>query len=372
MTETARIDRLPDLVAALPASERALVERLFQIVATRGEIVPPPEMEPWLERTFGSVAATREQQIIRVMNRWTFEGATFNPLRASRPGSGATQQPAAVPPEVRERIERARGDDFCDPEHKTPEDSFGRVRGAHIITASNVAKADGWHGVGVFDQHDPLAIDDALVADVLATGAEWALRAHERDGDARHFFLLWNCLWRAGASLIHGHMQMTLSHTMAHAGVERLRAASERYRRETGGDYFADLTAAHRALGLAADEGDVARFAALTPVKEREIMLIAPGGDPDPRLALARLAEPLARTMQTAMEGMGVRAFNLVVYGPPLDAATGDEWASFPWVARFVDRGNPLSPTSDIAGLELYGSSVIAADPFDVARALRG
>ena len=372
MTDVPRIDRLPQLVAALPEDDRALAEQLFQVVATRGEIVPPAEMEPWLERTFGSVAATREQQIIRVMNRWTFEGATFNPLRASRPGSGATQQPSAVPPEVRERIERAQGDDFCDPEHKTPEDTFGRVRGAHVITASNVAKADGWHGVGVFDRHDPLAIDDALVTDALATAAQWALRAREQDKEARHFFLLWNCLWRAGASLIHGHMQMTLSHAMAHAGVERLRSAAGSYRSATGGDYFRDLARAHHALGLAADVGAVARFASLTPVKEREIVLIAPGDEPDPRAALARFAQPLARTMQSAMEGMGVRAFNLVVYGPPLEARPGNEWAGFPWVARFVDRGNPLSPTSDIAGLELYGSSVISADPFDVARALRG
>ena len=371
-TDTARIDRLPQVVAALPQDERALVERLFQIVATRGEIVPPPEMEPWLERTFGSVAATRDQQIIRVMNRWTFEGATFNALRASRPGSGATQQPAAIPQEVRERIERARGDDFCDPDHKTPADTFGRVRGAHVVTASNVAKADGWHGVGVFDRHDPLAIDDALVEDVLATGAEWALRARERDGGARHFFLLWNCLWRAGASLIHGHIQMTLSHEMAHAGVERLRAASDHYRSETSGDYFDDLVQAHQALGLGVDDGSVARFASLTPIKEREIVLVAPGDEPDPRAALRRFAGPLARMIHVAMEEMGVRAFNLVVYGPPLDTGADTEWASFPWVARFVDRGNPLSPTSDIAGLELFGSSVISADPFDVARALRG
>lgn len=372
VTETLSIDQLPQLVAKLPDDDKRLVERLYQIVATRGQIVPPPEMEPWLERTFGSVAATREQQIIRVMNRWTFEGSTFNPLRASRPGSGTTQQPAAVPPEVRERIERARGDDFCDPEHKTPADSFGRVRGAHIVTASNVAKADGWHGVGVFDRHDPLAIDDALVADVLATGADWALRARERDGGARHFFLLWNCLWRAGASLIHGHMQMTLSHEMAHAGVERLRAAADHYRHAGGADYFGDVTQAHRAFGLTADVGAVTRFASLTPVKEREVVMLAPGDEPDPRAALSRFAEPLARTIHTAMEGMGVRSFNVVVYGPPLDARAGEGWEGFPWVARFVDRGNPLSPTSDIAGLELYGSSVISADPFDVARALRG
>jgi hypothetical protein len=46
-------------------------------------------------------------------------------------------------------------------------------------------------------------------------------------------------------------------------------------------------------------------------------------------------------------------------------------WARMPLVARFVDRGAPLSPTSDIAALELFGSSVISSDPFDVARTLR-
>ena len=100
MAESPSIDQLPQLVGALPDIDRARVERLYQIVATRGEIVPPPEMEPWLERTFGSVAATREQQIIRVMNRWTFEGATFNPLRASRPGSGSSRRGPPTAPKA--------------------------------------------------------------------------------------------------------------------------------------------------------------------------------------------------------------------------------------------------------------------------------
>jgi hypothetical protein len=69
---------------------------------------------------------------------------------------------------------------------------------------------------------------------------------------------------------------------------------------------------------------------------------------------------------------MGVRAFNVALYGPPLDwDASLAGWADIPLVARFVDRGAPLSPTSDIAALELFGSSVISSDPFDVARTLR-
>ena len=103
----ATIDRLPELIAALPERERVMAERLFQVVVTEGTLDPPAEMEPWLERTFGSVAATRQQRIVRVMNRWTFEGATFNPLRSRRPGAGTTSAAPADPPELRERIERA-------------------------------------------------------------------------------------------------------------------------------------------------------------------------------------------------------------------------------------------------------------------------
>ena len=80
---------------------------------------------------------------------------------------------------------------------------------------------------------------------------------------------------------------------MAQARVEGWRAAAERYHRETGGDYFADLAEAHRALGLAAEIGPVARFALLTPAKEREIVLLAPADT-----GLSGIAAPLAQTLQ--------------------------------------------------------------------------
>lgn len=382
-TDAATIDLLLARMAALPPVQQEVANRLFEIVETEGVIVPPPEMEPWLARTFGAVEATLRQRIIRVTNRWTFEGATFNPLRSRRPGSGTTQAahaaaqagPPLLPPELRERIQATEGDDFCDPEHRTPADSFGRVHGQHVVTAANVAKAEGWHSVAIFDRHDPLAIDDALVADLLAVAGEWAERAHEADDAARYFFLLWNCLPRAGASLIHGHAQMTLSATMAHARVEAWRAAAERYRQACGGDYFADLATTYQALGLAVPlaSSRVTVLASLTPAKEREFVLLAnPWQDDGQTLALESLAQPLAVALDVMLDTLGVRAFNLAIFGPPLPGdPRAAEWTGFPLVARFVDRGNPLAPTSDIAGLELFGSSVIASDPFDVARSLR-
>ena len=378
---TSNIGQLPDRIAALPEHERALANRLFSIVASEGAIVPPPEMYPWLERTFGSIDATLRQRIVRVTNRWTFEGATFNPLRSRRPGSGSTPHHGELAPEIAQRIAASEGDDFCDPDHKTPADTFGRVRGRHIVTSANAAKADGWHAVGIFDRHDPLAIDADLIADILETAGEWAARAHQADPAAHHFFLLWNCLWRSGASQTHGHVQMTLSAAMPHARVALWRAAADRYHRETGGDYFTDLAAVHRALGLSTATGDdfaddkVERFASLTPSKEREIVLLAPtyaAGALDPAEP-ATLAEPLAATILAALDTLGVRSFNLAVFGPPFSSsdAQAADWNDFPIVARFVDRGNLLSSTSDIAALELFGSSVVATDPFDLARTLR-
>ena len=382
-----RIERLPELIAALPQAERTLADRLFHINASAGTIVPPPEMLPWLERTFGSIDAALHQRIVRVTNRWTFEGATFNPLRGRRPGSGTTTPAqtsvADVPEELRERILKSSGDDFCDPLHRTPADIFGRVSIRHVTTAANVAKADGWHGIGIFDRHDPLLIDDELVEDILGTAAEWAVRVRVVDQDARHLFVFWNCLWRAGASLVHGHMQMTLSHAMAHARVEQLRAAARRYHSEWESDYFADLAAVHRALGLAVgDEGDekVDWFASLTPIKERETVLLAPtyqDGTLDPA-EISVLSDQLRDTLWAMQQRMGVLALNVALYGPPLgpgkeeaETAAEGNWSGFPLVARLVDRGNPLSATSDIAGLELFGSSVVASDPFETATLLR-
>jgi hypothetical protein len=74
--------------------------------------------------------------------------------------------------------------------------------------------------------------------------------------------------------------------------------------------------------------------------------------------------------LRVMLDGMGAQAFNVAVFGPPL-GGIDERWAGFPLVARLVDRGDPTTDASDIAAMELFGSSVIASDPFEVVRALR-
>jgi len=342
---------------ALPNPERDRLARIYHIVSTIGRLVPPLEMHAWIEQLFGSVAAVEEQKIVKVTNLITLEGALFNGLRASRPMEAKGQ------PETEAEIART-GDPFCHPETGTPADVFGRVRGKHCITASNIAKYDGFHGLVIFDEHNPLIFTAEGLADYVETALAWARKAHNADNAARYFFLMWNCLWRAGASIIHGHAQMTLSRGLHYARVEALRRAALLYRVAHDTNYFDDLVAVHRSLGLATTFGNIQVLAHLTPVKEKEVLLIGPRLDRD-------MTDALYRVLRTFVDRLGVRSFNVAVYLRPIDAVQED-WTGFPAIVRVVDRGDLSNRTADVAAMELYGSSVISSDPFRIMEALQG
>jgi hypothetical protein len=289
----------------------------------------------------------------------TLEGALFNELRARRPMEAKGRD------EIRKTIDDSRGDPFCRPETGTPADTFGRIRGVFGGSASNIAKYDGYHGVLVFDEHDPLApvLEEAL-RDHLQTARRWAAAALEGDPGARYYFLMWNGTWRAGGSVIHAHMQMTTTRGMHYPKVEALRRQAISYWERAGRDYFDDLWSVHRELGLGVEVGRARVLAYLTPIKEREVVIVGRPGEDE-----ASLAPAIARTL-AAYRAMGVVAHNMALYLPPL-APDGEDWHRFPPIVRLVDRGDPANRTSDIGAMELYAASVIASDPFRVADALR-
>ena len=355
------IVELEQRIAALPPEARAAAERIYAVSTTTGTLVPPDEMRPWIEKQFGSVEAVTVQRIVRVTDLVTLEGALFNSVRARRPMSVPEKSGA----EVAETIHSTENDPFCHPATGTPADDFGRIAGAHDVTASNVAKYDGYHGVLVFDAHDPLVPMDAdAIAGHFATARKWAEAAFARDAAAPYYFLMWNCLWRAGGSIVHGHMQMTTTRGMHYPKVERLRQAALAYAARHRRDYFDDLWLVHRSLGLGTEVGGARVFATLTPVKEREVVVLgAPGADE--RTIAAGVSHALR-----ALRAEGVVAHDLALYIPPL-AADGADWRRFPAMARLVDRGDPGNRTCDIGSMELYAASVIASDPFVVAAALQ-
>lgn len=353
------IINLEHLIAALPAEDQALFRQLYFLNISTGDLLPPPTMHRWIERYFGAVDSVLHQRIIRLTNRVTLEGSLFNALRARRPIENR------IPVQLDDEIARTEGGPFSSPLTGTPEDTFGRVEGAHSITASNIAKYDGYHGLVIFNQHHPLLFDEEAIADYLAVGRRWAELAHQQDPTAIYYFFMWNCLWRSGASIPHGHAQVSLTRGMHYAKIEAYRQAIERYRRQTDRHYIDDLWRVHAALGLGHERHGCRVMLHLTPIKEKEVLVLGSAVD-------GRFAHALHEVLRCYVDTLGVVSFNLVVYQPPLvDGVAPEDWSDFPVMARIVDRGDPINRTSDFGSMELYASSVIASDPFRVADVLR-
>jgi len=346
---------LPARIADLDGDARARAGRLLDVRVAHGRTDPPAELEAWLEQVFGSVSAVREQTIVKVTNLVTLEATLFAPLRARRPVDGPDR-----PSDLAAEIAAAEADPFCSPETGTPAQAFGRIRGARMVTGANAALADANHAVIVFDEHDPLAFDAALITDLLATGRAWADRARQDDPAAANYLLLWNCLWRAGGSIIHGHAQALLGSGSHYARLERFHRDADTYRSSFGLDLIGDIVALHRDLGLTTDRDDgVAILAHLTPIKERELLIVgAPGMDErHPSFAGA-----VADALLAYRDRLGVCSFNLALWRAPLDGS----WGNFAPIVRLVDRGDLFLRPSDIGAMELYGTPIVGADPYEV------
>lgn len=347
---------LPRVVESLPDETRSAFNRLFHVSETNGEIDPPEHMHRWIERYFGSVDAVLNQHVVKVTNRHTLEATLFNDLRSRRPLE------ARIPADLADEIARTAPDPFCEPLHNTPADTFGRIEGKHSLTASNIAKYDGFHGVIIFREHDPLAFTGEVVSDAIDVSRQWIQKCHEQDPEAVYPLFMWNCLWKSGASIPHGHAQISLSRGIHYGKVERLRRSAIEYRIEYDRNYFDDLFAVHEALGIGRRFGNIEVMANLTPLKEKEIVLTAAKVDEE-------LSDMIYRVLRCLIEDLNTSSFNLAIWEAPI-AETGENWDDMPVVVRIVDRGDPLNRTSDFGAMELYAASVVSSDPFRVADTL--
>jgi hypothetical protein len=347
---------LPRAVAELSEEHRSAFDRLFHVSETIGKIDPPEHMHRWIERYFGSVEAVLSQHVVKVTNRHTLDATLFNDLRSRRPLE------ARIPADLADEIAKTAPDPFCEPLHNTPADVFGRIEGKHSLTASNIAKYDGFHGVVIFREHDPLAFTGEVVEDAIDVSRQWIRRCYEMDSDAVYPLFMWNCLWKSGASIPHGHAQISLTRGMHYGKVENLRRSATGYRQQFDRNYFDDLFSVHEALGLGQQVGNVKVMANLTPLKEKEVVLIGSQVDNE-------LSGMIYRVLRCLIEDLSTSSFNLAIWEPPI-VNTGENWEDMPVMVRIVDRGDPLNRTSDFGAMELYAASVVSSDPFRVAETL--
>ena len=344
---------LPALIAGLPADRRARFERIFNVELVEGELRVPDTMREWTISRFGAIEDVEHQQIVRITNKVTWEGAIFNPLRARRPMRFRDEQDRRL--DVAEDI-------FADPARMTTEDTYGRVSGDYCITTSNIARWDAQCSVLIFQEPDPLAFTRAHLRDYFRTALRWADAAHRADPEARFMAWMWNGGTAGGASIPHAHAQMGLGKHTPYPLVEGLRRAAVAYGAQYGADYFADLATAHADVGLGFRLAGLDAFLSLTPTRMKDTWILGAGLDD-------ALADAVHDALRALIDRAGVRGFDVGVVMPPLYAHPGDVWEGFPVIARILDRGRPDALSSDIGAMDFFGARIIADDPY-LTRAL--
>ncbi|NQU98203.1 hypothetical protein HQ533_01945 [Candidatus Woesearchaeota archaeon] len=338
---------LPDYVRRLPEKKRELFLRLYYVNEDTGYLKVPKEMKKWVISRFGSVKAVEKQKVVRVDNNITCESALFNELRAMRPiesnNNGNTQK----------FIKEKKGGNFCKPNTNTARDVFGRVKGKNSTTGSNIAKYDSLHGLVIFKEHNPLKFKLKDVKNYLETAEKWIKKGYKKHPERKYPYIMWNCLWKAGASIVHGHMQMVLAKDKHYGTIEKLRRFAEGYKDVFNSDYYDDIYNSHKAVGLGFEKKSNKIIAHLTPAKEKEVIIFSKN--------LKNCSEALYRALKAYL-AMGVESFNVGIYLQPLD----NYW-KMPVIARLVDRGSLSNNTTDIGGMEMFaGSMVVASDPYKV------
>lgn len=338
--------------------QRNLFERIYTYWETRGELVPPAEMTTWIESTFGSVEAVKVQDFIKITNHVLYEGSIFNELRTKRPMIFDSQLN-----EVIKEIEKGGDGPFAHPLTGTPADTFGRIKGKYSISASNITKYDGLHGLVIYNDHDPLMFNEERIRDYFDVARQWFDKAHGTNQKAIYPFYTWNCLWNAGSSVVHGHAQIALTEGQAYAKIEEMRSHALEYQENHKSNYFEDDYKIHENLALGFEKGGVKIHAKITPIKEKEIILTSPNFDDN-------LANALGGVLRSLKENMGVFTFNVGVILRPL-MKTPEVWDHMPVIVRVVDRGNLSSKTADIGAMELFAQSVVGSNPYHVIRELK-
>ncbi|MBR9692435.1 hypothetical protein GOV07_00710 [Candidatus Woesearchaeota archaeon] len=342
---------LPTTYKKLSPAARKRFDSIFSFNLDEGRMVIPKSMKPWAKKQFGSVAKLEKQPILKVTNEVVYEGALFNKLRADRPIQSAksiTQK---------ELLALAKKGPFGDVEANTPEDTFGRLYGRSEISASNVAKYDALHGLIIFNKADPLAFTEAETIDHYNAALSWIAAANSEHPDAIYPVIGWNCLWKAAASLVHGHMQVLVAKE-PYAAAKLWKEAATTYKKKYKKDYWKELFAVHESLGLGVEKKGVKVFASLTPKKEKEVMLLADDAD-------EAFFSALFRVLKCYRE-LGVDSFNVAMILPALKGK------GLPAIARIVDRGELDARTTDIGIMELYlGQSVVSSDPAKLWAKLR-
>lgn len=339
------IQNLGPLVEDLPPAIRSLFARFFQVSHERGD------------------GGASQHRITRVYNRLLEDVTSFDESRTRRGPPADALEP------LYRRCQAGPDCYFCSEQSiRNVLSRPGSGRLGRCFYFPPQAAFCRHHRLIFTDGHNPLDFSAEVISNLFACGERWALDSlRPCDSRGEHhppvfYFVSWNVLC---GSVDHAHCQVTLTSRFAEGGVERLARVHREYDTHYQRNFFDDYVELHDALGLVVRCGDASAFPSLTPVKEREVWFVQNASTPAHLpFDLATLMSSVLRSLVASAEAP-CPAFNIGVVFPPLRPVDG--WRAFPIVARVVDRGWPTLGVTDWATMEMYGSRIVASDPFALA-----
>jgi hypothetical protein len=357
------IGSVADLAARINAPEFGLIRELYEVdrVASSRMSMSPAGWAIAAEAMELPREAVENQLMSIVRDRYTGHEAIINPLRSRRKGAARDAAPASSPDRA---VSHCR---WCGDWHVRRSelwtDEWGPVCSAdgRIGTRPNWARQSSINGLAFGDEgmHDLQGLAEAEFVGLFETGERY-LAAARSVRPSMHFALLFlNGGPKSAASVEHAHVQIVAREDRHFAYPEWIAACCP-------GDYWQRTLAAHELLGLAVAEAECVGWVGLAPVKERDFTALSASVTGGARF-MYRIWRNFARA--------GTRNFSLAAILSPGHVAGADgparfaRWPNAVW--RFVDRGDPAVTHGDIGTMELFGSAVIANDPFAVAGLLR-
>ena len=317
-----------DLEAKLKKLDKRLL-KLWQIIYQVEKEIGEQKLPPKLKSKFKFLT---KQEILIIKNRILGQETHFNIFRAQR------EQPTL------KLKNKEKSCSFCQPLTLTPEDTYGRIENDYALSASNLVKVSGHHSLIIFKNHHQPKLKEIEGAFNLAFN--W----FNQPSLPQQKILIWNYLWRAGASINHPHFQV-LALTSLPSKLVLLKQTLQSYKQQYQNDYLVDLFNLHQALGLAKKVGGLRVIISLTPFKEKEIIFFSSNWHQD----IHQLAKLIINYQKT-----GIESFNLFLF------YSGDFYP----LGFLVDRGSLAKLNCDLGTLELYAFSVVSFNPFNLASQL--
>lgn len=351
------ISDLERLVEQLPPFEKGLFHDQYELRHTLVASRYPDSMKLKIPNILGVTAEEAALQlVVNIQDRWLKEKAKVCPIRSMRPRRVSKESA------FKQAISELPKEDcaFCDPLNNTPTNGSERTERGLVVSCGNLTPFADYHELLLFD-HDPYQITSTTFTDIIDMGLAMAQRQYRRDQELKHFSLIFNFGYKAGASQIHGHAQVLLDGGSMHCTrVELYNAMAQLYRNSRNRDFFTDKFKIYQALGLEHRIGeDVVVIDSLTPRKDRGVLIFDDSPNSDRGSVSDQFKNTCYQVWRFMLDKEGVEEFNFALFLPPFGSGKSDWWRDFRSFAEFVDRGSSRTYTNDYGAMEAQAQVVV-------------